>query len=69
MLLSGRAALGMAGTAVGLMAVGYAAVPLAGWGAAYVYALGLWLFVGAVVPAIIWIGSAIMVWLMKDGDR
>lgn len=48
--------------AVGLSLVmaGTCLVPIAGWGAAYVFAVGLWMLAASTVPCISWLASAMV---------
>lgn len=43
-----------------LLTLGALTVPLAGWGAAYVFAAGLWLLVGAAVPATVFAAAVVI---------
>jgi hypothetical protein len=43
-----------------IMIGGALTIPLAGWGAAYVFAIGLWLAVGSLVPALVWLFLAVI---------
>ena len=47
--------------------VGSLTIPLMGWGAAYIFAAGLWLLVASVAPAGIWIVAAI-IFRLKSGQ-
>jgi hypothetical protein len=51
---------GFLATAIILMIVGSLTIPLMGWGAAYVFAAGLWLLAASVVPATVWLTTAVV---------
>jgi hypothetical protein len=56
-IISGSLLSAWAMAAIGLMllCMGSLTVPLAGWGAAYVAAGGLWLLVASAAPILVWV--------------
>ena len=54
-----RATLAFLAFGLGLMPLGALLVPVAGWGGAYVFAVGLWSMFGAALPALVLLVSAV----------
>jgi hypothetical protein len=49
------------------MIVGMVAIPLAGWGAAYVFAAGIWLLPVASLPGLAFLVT-ILIWRIRSGQ-